>query len=314
MTTTLNSEEKSRFSLWVRAVRLFSYTAVIAPVLIGAMAALAYSPNKIDWFLLPFVLFGAIFLQAGGNLMSEYYDFLNNVDRKDTLGSTRVLVDDLMRPTSILRASYIAFISGVSLGLVAVIYRGDFTLLYIGLIGLACGYLYGAKPLKLKYVALGDLAILLSFGPLMVFGSYFALTGHFNPNIFLIALPISCLVIAILHANNARDIRDDGIAKIKTLAMVFGVKGSILYYNTLVIGAFIGVLALIALKLLPIWSLIVFISLPPALKNIKRMNTAQLNKPENISNLDETTAQHHLLFGLLLSISLLVQHFAKFSF
>ena len=308
MTEALQNQERTRFSLWMQAIRPFSYTAVIAPTLIGAMGALAFFHGKIDWILLPFIMIGAILLQVGGNLMSEYHDFILKVDRKETYGSSRILVDELLAPRTILRAANLSFILGVLFGLVTVFYRADFILLWLGLVGLVCGYMYGARPLRLKYIALGDLAIFLSFGPLMVFGSYYALCGDFNSNLFAIALPISFLVIAILHANNTRDIKHDGEAKIKTMALLLGVKGSIYYYDALVIGSYIATIAMIAFKILPIWSLLVLLSLPPAIKNIKTMHKAEFEKPQEISMLDVFTAQHHLLFGLLFSIALLLAY------
>jgi len=307
MTNTMNNINRTRFSIWMQAIRPFSYTATATPILIGAMAALLYFDGVIDWFLLPFVLFGGIFLHVGGNLLSEFYDYKYKIDDQHTYGGSRILVENLLQPKEIKKAAYLSFVIGVLMGLVAIIVRGDLILLWIGLIGLLSGYLYGANPLKMKYIALGDLAIFLAFGPLMVLGSYYALTGSLNNNIILIALPISFLVIAILHANNTRDIKHDTEAGIKTVAILINVKGSILYYYALVFGAYIGVIAMVFFKILPYWSLLTLISLPPAIKNAKIMRNADREKPENILNLDVTTAQHHMLFGVILSISLLIE-------
>lgn len=306
MNATLQNNDKYSLSLWMRAIRPFSYTAVIAPVLIGAMSARVFSDSPNQWHLLPLILIATILLQMGGNLRSEYYDYANNVDTKDTYGSTRVLVDGLMTPKSILRASNIAFLAGASIGLILTLIKGDLLILWLGLIGLVCGSFYGAKPLRLKYIALGDLTIFLSFGPLLVFGSYFTISGEANPYILLSAAPISFLVIAILHANNTRDIKHDRIANIKTVANILGVKGSIYYYNSLVLGAYIALILLALFNILPYWTLLAFISLPSALKNIKQIRGAKLDNPEIIENLDVATAQNHLLFGLLMSIGLLV--------
>ncbi len=300
------TQERSSFSKWMQAVRPFASTATIAPVLIGVMLVMAFYEGPVDWFLIPFVLFGAILIHTGGNLISEYFDYKHNVDRDDTFGSSRVLVEDILTTKQIKRGAFVTFIIGIALGSVAILVRQDLVILWIGLVGLFCGYMYGAKPFQLKYNALGDVAIFLAFGPLMVLGTYYALTGDMNYDVMLAAIPISFLVVAILHANNTRDIKHDGEANITTLAMKLGLKGSKVYYAFLVLGSYVVLAVLVALKFLPIWTLIALISLPPAIGNLKMMSKAEIEQPENIKNLDEMTAKHHLLFGLTMSIGLLV--------
>jgi 1,4-dihydroxy-2-naphthoate octaprenyltransferase len=306
MTDIANNHSRTKTSLWMQAIRPFSFTASILPILIGAMAALAFYNGPKDWFLFPFVLLGGVFLHIGGNLMSEYFDFKSKVDRKETFGSSRILVDDLMTPLDILKGGFLTLAFGVGLGLVIMYFKG-LVILWLGLIGLAGAIFYGAKPFNLKYIALGDLVIFLSFGPPMVFGSYYSLTGDFNPAIFYIAIPISFLVVAILHANNTRDIRDDSSAKVKTLAIILGTKGSIYGYHLLVLGAYVATIIMVGMSILPVWTLLTLITLPGAISNIKLMNKAQKDTPEEIANLDQRTAQHHMMFGLLFSIGLLLK-------
>jgi 1,4-dihydroxy-2-naphthoate octaprenyltransferase len=305
MTNTSNIE-RSRLSIWIQAARPFAVTATVAPVLIGIMSALAFFDGKADWFLIPFVLFGAILLHTGGNFISEYFDYKHNVDRQDTYGSSRVIIEGLLTPDEVKKASIVVFALGVLLGSVAIFVRGDLTILWIGLIGLFCGVMYGAKPFELKYRALGDLAIFLAFGPTMVFGTYYALTGDFNLVPVWASLPISLLVIAILHANNTRDIKHDGEAHIKTMAMLLGIKGAKAYYYMLTFGSYVILGVLVALKIIPIWTLLALLSLPPAIANAKVMAKAEIDKPEIIAELDGMTAKQHLLFGVTMSVGLLI--------
>ena len=179
-------------------------------------------------------------------------------------------------------------------------------ILVIGLIGLAGGLFYSGMPFGYKYLALGDLFVFALMGPLMVIGTYISLTGTYDPNVLYVSLPVGFLVAAILHANNMRDIMHDSEAKIKTVAMLFGIRVSKIYYSVLVFGAFISVIVMVAMNILEFWTLIVLISFPVVLKNVKMISQAEVSNPEAILMADVATAQHHLMFGVLLSVGLLL--------
>jgi 1,4-dihydroxy-2-naphthoate octaprenyltransferase len=57
------------------------------------------------------------------------------------------------------------------------------------------------------------------------------------------------------------------------------------------------------------WALLIFLSLPVALKNMKEISSAEVNSPQNIAMLDIKTAQLHTQFGLLLTVGILISYF-----
>lgn len=306
MEANIQNSQRSSFSLWVQAIRPFAYSASVIPVLVGAMYALASYEGPIQWGLYPIVIIAAVLFHTGTNLVSEYFDLKKGVDREDTYGSSRILVDNLMPPSRVLRGGFLCFAIGFLLGLVLVYYRGG-DMLMLGLIGLAGGVFYTGKPIGYKYLALGDIAVFMLMGPLMVIGSYFALTGDTNWwDVFYVSIPVGFLVAAILHANNMRDIIHDAKARVKTMAMLIGFRAGKTEYIFLVIGAYLSVIIMIAAGLLHYWTLIVLLSLPPALKNIAEISKANEKEPESLIMMDIKTAQHHMLFGLLYSIGLLL--------
>ena len=77
---------------------------------------------------------------------------------------------------------------------------------------------YSSSPHQ--YIALGDLAILLTFGPLTVFFSFVTQCGALALSPLIYALPLAFLAEAILHSNNARDAAADDKAGIVTLAIL----------------------------------------------------------------------------------------------
>lgn len=300
--------KRSSISLWLQAIRPFSLTASFIPIILGAVITLHYFEGPIEWNLIFLILIGGPFFQLAGNLFSEYFDFKNQVDRIETYGSSRILVEGLMKPHQILIGALVAVILLLLIGSILTLSRG-LNMLILGVIGIIGAYSYT----KLKYKALGDLHIFLSFGPLMVLGTIYALTGSWElfKQVIILSIPIGFLVTAILHANNTRDIKHDTEANITTFASLIGIKKSIFYYNLLIIGSYISIIILIATNQITYWSLLVFITLPIAIKNIKIMKFAKVEQPENIAMLDVMTAQLHMLFGLCLCISIIIGYFLK---
>lgn len=286
---------------WIIATRPWSFPASTMP----AMVAISYAfyvnkivPMDVNWWLGVLALFGAAIFQASGNLISDFYDFQRSVDRKESFGSSRMLVDGIFKPNTILNFGLVLLAVGIVLGLFLA-FKSSYHLFWIGGIGVLSTLFY----YKLKYMALGDLTIKVVYGFLIAFGTYLVITNKLEWRILFIASSIGFLIVNILHANNLRDIRDDSKADIKTQAMILGVKNSILYYTLLGFGAYLVIILAVILKILHPVSLIVLLSLPILLKNIKEIRKAAIDKPELIKDLDAKSAQLVLIFSLLLTIS-----------
>lgn len=304
MTAEIVNPDRSKMSLWLQASRFFVVSGSMIPVILAAMTAVLYK-ETINWYLFPVALFAAVLFHIGANMISEYHDYRSAVDRKETFGSSRILVDELLPPKQVLIGGFIVLGVGFLLGLILVYFRG-LNIFLLGMCGVIGAIFYGAKPFELKYHALGDLVIFLLFGPLLSIGSYLGMTGQFNWDLVWITMPIAFLIVGVLHANNTRDIKFDTIAGIKTQASVLGLKGAQFEYYFLIAGAFVVIPILIFSDLIGYWGFLVFASLPPAIKNIRAMSKATVETPETIALLDVATAQHHMMFGLLYSIAILL--------
>ncbi|HOL88129.1 MAG TPA: 1,4-dihydroxy-2-naphthoate octaprenyltransferase [Anaerohalosphaeraceae bacterium] len=292
---------RSRLSVWLQAFRPFSYTASIIPVFLGA--ALAYGNPETQWRLLPFVLAASLAIHAGTNLVNEYFDFLKGVDRPDTRGGSRVLPEGLLTPGAVLKAGLICFALTALLGLWFVQLRGR-PILLLGLIGMAGGFFYTGFPFFLKYRGFGDPMVFVLMGPLMVIGSFYVLTGTYSHSVLWVSLPVGCLVAAILSANNLRDIEDDTRAGIQTTACLLGFRLAKLEYAALVLAAFGITAVLIILNILPALSLLVLLTAPLAVCNLRSVLRSGNCQP--IETLDRKTAALHLTFGVLLILSILL--------
>jgi 1,4-dihydroxy-2-naphthoate polyprenyltransferase len=283
---------------WIQASRLFSFTASIVPVLLSC--ALSYRHPSVNWGLSPIILLGALAALVTSVMFNDYYDFANKVDSKSSFGSSRVLVDGLLPPKQLFAAAWAALFVAAACGTYLIYLRGT-GMFFLILAGLLAAYFYTGKP-GYKYYALGELMVFLMFGPLMVAGSYLALTGDLGVNALLTAVPVGLLATAIVNGNNVRDLEHDRKAGIKTLPIMAGKTAAIYIYIAFVLSAYLSVFALTAARMLPIWSLLTFITMPMALNlfaDIKSSNRSRINI------IDASTAKLHLAFGLILIISIL---------
>ena len=303
----------SAITLWWKAVRPFAFTVSLVPPLLGGVIALIDNPGlRLDLFRLILTGIGCMTAHAGANLLSDYYDYRAKVDREGTFGSSGLLVAGVMAPSRILRGGWAALVAAAFIGAYLVyVTPGGIFLVGLVAIGGLFGVFYTAGPVEFKYRALGDIAVFVSFGPAMVLGAYYVQAYRFSWLPVLYALPIGLLVDAILHSNNLRDIADDREVNIKTLPILIGESRAKAVYYALVFGAYGITLFLIAFAGLPLFSLMVFFSLPLAVKTTQMVRHKDDLPSQEFAVIDAATAQLHLAFGLLTVISLVVHLLVK---
>lgn len=201
------------------AVRSKTLPAAIAPVLMGT--AMAYEDGSVHWSSAFLCMTAAIFIQIGTNLANDYFDCLKGADAADRIGPTRVTQAGLIKPEIVLAGFVISFLIA-AIASVFLIARGGWPLALIGVFSILSGIFYTAGPYPLGYLGLGEIFVLIFFGPVAVAGTYYVQTLEIHPPIIVAGLGPGLLSAAILVVNNLRDIDGDRRAGKKTLAVRFG--------------------------------------------------------------------------------------------
>ena len=272
------------------------------PVVFGTALAVViggarFSPLRFLWALVTMMI-----LHSASNMLSDVFDFRRGLDR-DVTPVSGAIVRGWLADRQVLRGATFLFALGIASGLLIARATGK-SLFIVGGIGVAVGALYSL----LKARALGDLAVFLNFGLLGAAGAWVVQTKSFSWLPVLWTVPMALLVIAILHANNWRDILTDGEKHVTTVAAVLGDRGSYAYYGFLVFAPFVIDLAFISvprltggqLRPLPLTFFAVLLALPSALRLWGRtVRRAAPRSPLDFVVLDGATAQHNLIFGLL---------------
>ena len=295
----LNQMSKHTLSQWIVATRPWSFPASATPIIV-TLAYLFWKGADINWYFGVWALVNMVLFHVAGNLWSDYRDFVKKVDREPAPGGSSIPAG-LFTAEEIKKFAVVvlAVATAGGLGLMAIT---GLPLLYIGIAGAALTLLY---PL-LKYNALGDLDILLTFGFLPTVGTSFIVTGAIDWSVCWIAVPVGLITDGILHSNNTRDIISDKSANIKTLAMGIGQKASAAMYAFEVIFPFAWLAICSVTGILPMSTIIVFISLPIALGCAQTMKQSVKGGFNIIKDLDARTANLQMMFSLLLTIAFIL--------
>src|SRR5580704_5525336 len=246
------------FAIWLQAVRAPSLSAAAVPVLLGTAVA-ARDGFFHGWRML-LALIGAVAIQAGTNLINDYYDFRSGADSHESLGPSMVIQRGLLTPEQVWRGGIVAFGIGAVLGLMLV-YLCGWPILAIGIPSIAAGYFYTAAPVSLAYIALGELTVFLFMGPAIVVGSYFVMAMHISSSAIWASIPLGFLVAGILHANNIRDIESDTRHGKRTLATILGREGANYELIALDVAAYLTTIVGVLVHAIPWIALAVFITI-----------------------------------------------------
>lgn len=287
---------------WYSATRPRVFTATYVPLALAA--AIALDQGVFD--LVPFVLalLGALCLQTGANLVNEYADYRRGADTYKVAGQGMTIKQQVLTPRSVLAGAVVTVAAGSLIGLLLLAHSGPL-LLWIGLGGVLVVVTYTAGPFPLAYNGLGEIAVAVFMGPLMVLGAYYVMARAYDPTPVLASAPVALMVAAILHANNIRDHDADKAVNKRTLAVIFGLRFARAEYALLVGGAY-AALALLALAGVVPWpGLLAFATLPAALR-LLRVVSASSSDTALLHRAQGQTAQLHGRFGLLLALGWLL--------
>lgn len=291
--------KRHTFKDWFLATRPWSFPASSMPVAV-TLAFLYWRGFEVNWLVGLWTLLSVILFHAAGNTWSDYSDFKRGVDREDTIGGMSItsgefLLGEIKCLSMLLLA--VAAVSGLSLMLAT-----GLPTLYLGLAGIALTMMY---PF-LKYHALGDIDIFLTYSLLPVMGTSYVATGVFVMDVLWLVLPIGLITVGILHINNTRDIEHDKRAGIHTFAMFAGKRASALIYCMEVTLPFVWVVGCVIYGSMPLWSLIVLLALKPAIDNSRKAFIFPKEGMKAVIGVDEATAKLQLMFSLLLVVSFFV--------
>ncbi|MCS7137521.1 MAG: 1,4-dihydroxy-2-naphthoate octaprenyltransferase [Candidatus Caldarchaeum sp.] len=258
--------------LLFRATRFPFLTATVAPVLIGAGSA-AYL-GYFDPLLLLLTLVGASLIHLGLNMTNDYFDHKLGADESNITptpfsGGSRIIQYGLLTSGQVASLAALFYVAGVAIGLYLALLRGLIPILTVMGVGVLISVAYTAPPLKLAYRGVGEVAVGIGFGPIIVLGSHYVQAQLFSIQALLASVPIGILICLILYVNEIPDAPYDAQAGKRTLVTRLNAGQVISLYKLLLATAY----AMIALPVLvgyaPPTALIALATIPTAVNTVK---------------------------------------------
>ena len=208
-------------SRWLIATR----SAVIIMTFTSAAFAgvLAYKAGAFDWMLFGLVTAGLCLAHATNNLVNDLTDHWKGVDQGNyfrTQYGPQTVEDGFLTVRQLMTYAALTGGAGLAIGLylVFVSERGEITMALL-VSGLFFVLFY---TFPLKYIGLGEPAVLVVWGPLMVGGSYFVITGEWSNEVAVASLAYALGPTAVLFGKHTDKLSFDSDKGIRTLPVLLG--------------------------------------------------------------------------------------------
>jgi len=254
-------------------VTRFLYAARSVILVISAQAALiagllAITDRRFETVPFLLVLLGYLVLHAMSNLSNDYFGYRRGHDTADSPRRRYTLhpiASGAVTPR--LLVTGLAVLSMLALVIAAyfVALRG-WPAVLLAAIGAVLLYAYDAAPRALKELGLGEVAAFVVWGPLMIGGGYYVITGSWSGAAFLAAIPYGLGTASILIGKHIDQRGFDSSQQQRTLPVLLGERGARLLNQLVVAGMYLltGV-GLLAGALSP-FTVLVLIAAPRAVR------------------------------------------------
>jgi 1,4-dihydroxy-2-naphthoate polyprenyltransferase len=293
----------SRGWLTLRATRLPFLSATIVPVVIGI--AIAASHGAFDPVAAILTVIGAAFVQLGLNVANDVFDTTQGADDANVTptqysGGSRVIQYGLVSLRQMATIATVCYVAAGIIGLILMVTHGSPALLVIGALGFIISLGYTAPPLRLVYRGLGEIAVAVGFGPLMLLGAYVVQTrGVLTWEPFVASLPIALLVALILYVNEIPDRRGDAHAGKRTLPVRFSRDTVVRGYDIAAAAAYAIVVGGVLIGLLPVPALLVLLTVPLA-RRVHQGLVPNYDNPYGLMAVMGVNIRLHLFVGVLM--------------
>ena len=292
--------------VWWLGARPRTLGAGLVPVIVGTAAA-----GEVIWWRFAAAALVAAGLQIGVNLANDYFDGVRGVDTHERVGPPRITQSGAASPRAVLGAALLSIAVAGFAGLALAIATRPVLVLVVGGLGIIAALLYSGGPRPYAGLGLGEVMVFVFFGLVATCGTTFVMVETVTAASWWCAVVMGLLAVAILEANNIRDIGTDEAAGKRTLAVRLGEQHARALYGTMVVGAFGTIVAGVLAHLLndsvglTQWGLVGLAAWPLA---IQPLEAARIASGPDLIPVLVGTAKLHAATGLLLSLGLVLSH------
>lgn len=268
-------------SKWLVVTRGAVLIMTFFSAIIGGL--LAFSTGPASPLLLLVAVVGLVLAHGASNLLNDYWDTRLGVDEGNYFRAQygpHPLIGGFLTNRQILKwvtaTLAVAALAGAYLTLI----RGPWVVLF-ALAGLLLMMMYSGKPFPLKRVGLGEIAVFIIWGPLMIGGTFFVLQGVLPLWVILASFPYTLGVTLVLFGKHIDKMDYDREKSIRTLPVILGERWSRRASVLLIVLMFATSVLLVLYGFLGLPVLLVFFSIPSAIAAARMFSKPRpLAKPE----------------------------------
>ncbi|NJP08050.1 MAG: 2-carboxy-1,4-naphthoquinone phytyltransferase [Leptolyngbyaceae cyanobacterium RU_5_1] len=293
---TTRTVDRSNKKLWLAAIKPPMYSVAIMPIWVGSTVAFAETGDfQADIFAT--FLTSAILILAWENLSNDVFDSETGVD----VNKANSLVNLTGNKPLIFWLGNLCLVLGL-LGIGAIAFwQQDLTV--IGLILLCCGlgYIYQGPPFRLSYQGAGEILCFFAFGPVAFAAVYYSQTKAWSFTNLAASVVIGIATSLILFCSHFNQVNDDAAVGKKSPIVRLGSKRSAQLLPWICGSVYGLTVVFVLLKLFPVWTLLVFASLPYALKLCHHIGS-RYQQPETLTFCRFIAVAFHFWTGLMLGV------------
>jgi 1,4-dihydroxy-2-naphthoate octaprenyltransferase len=301
---TATAERPGGLTVWWQGARPRTLGAGLVPVVLGTAAA-----AEVIWWRFGAALVVGAGLQVGVNYANDFFDGVRGVDTHERLGPPRLTASGAASPRAVLMAALVALGVAAVAGLALALATEPILILFVGALAMVAAVLYSGGPRPYAGLGLGELMVFLFFGLMATCGTTFVMVETVTAEAWWGGATLGFLAVAILVANNLRDIPTDEASGKHTLAVRIGDRATRRLYRTVVVAAFatiaVGVIVGIAIDGagLPQWALLGLVAWVLAIRPMDVVGSAT---GRDLIPVLTSTAATHAGCGLLTALGLVL--------
>jgi 1,4-dihydroxy-2-naphthoate polyprenyltransferase len=261
---------KETISVWLKAARAPFLIVSFIPAVLGGI--IAYYNGFFDWSIFILATVGIVMAHSAGDFVDDYFDYINgNLGNKEQQFHDSPLISGKVTLRQVLIATVICLAIAAGIG-VYLLFEIGMPVLYLMLAGIFIVLFYTSPPVRLNYRGLGETALFFAFGPMIVVGVYYVLTGTITWEPVFASLPLGIFTMNVGIVSNTFDYEDDVKNGKRCIPVRFGQAFAVRLIITGTVVAYLSIAAGVLLGFMPTWTLISLATIPLAAGVIIKTN------------------------------------------
>lgn len=266
-------------SRWLIMTRAAVIPMTLTSGLLAGLIAAGAANARWRYFFL--ALIGLVLAHASNNLINDYFDLESGIDTAEApraLYAPHPILSGWITRGGLLRA--IVAINAIDAAILVVLFMArGWPVVAFALAGLLISVFYVAPPLRLKHHGLGEPAVFIVWGPLMVCGTYFVTTGQLPAWVWSASLPYAILVTSVLIGKHIDKLPYDSERQVRTLPVILGQSAALRMNQALMCAFYVVVAILVFSGVFAFATLIVLGGVPMLRQTLSLYSQPKPDKP-----------------------------------